>query len=372
MLLQIQNEESLRSYVERNIYVGWKQPHVEIFERLSKYSIGAADVKVIASVLNWRGCYGFNRLLHHHTNYPQYSIFKNIQDMSYSQRRYISAGYCYGSDRTITGFCPECVRGDLKSLGFSYWRRSHSTLKVCAAHNVTLVTSCPFCEKPFCHEGHGLDVMWNTCGGHHLSECEATRNDDALELKKAKFFEEISSSKTYICEETALTILHKKISRLGLSHAVRLGESDTSIEFITRVLHSKIKKRLKNNGHFMDHSSLIFELLVITYDDFSDFLEDLRFEQSVCRPVESLWSTYRSGGCESAHYVAEDYSDGVGHWSCPYPSELSLDLATNDGYASRRAMIYICCNYKRKKMKGHQLKARRVDPAPPGVPRTSK
>jgi hypothetical protein len=52
MLLQIQNEESLRSYVERNIYMGWKQPHMELFERLSKYSIGTADVKVIASVLN--------------------------------------------------------------------------------------------------------------------------------------------------------------------------------------------------------------------------------------------------------------------------------------------------------------------------------
>ena len=155
MLLRIQEDETLRSYIERSIYLGFREKHVDLFKRFSEYSIGSGNIRAIASELGWKGCYGFNRLIHLHTQNYLRVVFCDFKDYSYSGRSYISKGDKYSSNSDIIGFCPKCAKEDLSRLGFSYWRRVHCDgAKVCAKHNVILLKACPFCGECFSKVGH--------------------------------------------------------------------------------------------------------------------------------------------------------------------------------------------------------------------------
>lgn len=373
MLLRIQREESIRSYVERNIYLNRNDSSVNVFAQLSKFSIRSYEIKNIAKTMGWFGCYGFNKLLHKHTYYPVESIFKNIQDISYSGDEYHRGGNSYGSERNIAAFCPECVREDLKSLGFSYWRRLHHdtkwSLKVCAKHNVLLITLCQFCGKPFSYQGHGLDIMWRTCGGRHLAESVSTRNDDFVELKKSKMYEDVISFDFHISRKLAINTLSNNFS---CGKSIRIDSINEVEVLIDRVYSmSDIKHEDVIDNSFSCSSSnneLLFNALMQTYDSFNDFLLDIKIHDHELRSVESLWSTYWAGGYESAQYVDEDYIYGVGRWSCPHPSPNSACLGSNDYYASRRPITYPCCNFEPTKQKGHQLKARMARPPLPRIP----
>ncbi|MEB0155608.1 hypothetical protein QN371_21595, partial [Pseudomonas sp. CCC4.3] len=154
----------------------------------------------------------YKRQLHRHTDYPIRAVFKNIQDISYSEREYLSGSTCFDSIRIESGFCPVCVQEDVKRLGFSFWRRAHcSELKVCAEHNVVLVKRCPACGRRFSYGGHALNVLWKTCGGTNITDCTATLNTDQIELKKSKIYMEILSFPHHISEEAALSVLNKKV-----------------------------------------------------------------------------------------------------------------------------------------------------------------
>ena len=87
MLLRIQRDESVRYFIERNIYVFGKNlfPNWYVSKRLT-----VEDIRRIASMLGWHGCFGFNRVLHNHTHQPLQSLFKNSQDMAYSGSKYIA------------------------------------------------------------------------------------------------------------------------------------------------------------------------------------------------------------------------------------------------------------------------------------------
>ena len=67
MLLRIQRDESLRSYVERNLYVHWKSPAVDFLRELPYCHYDNGTAAFIAELFGWKGCYGYNKLLHLHT-----------------------------------------------------------------------------------------------------------------------------------------------------------------------------------------------------------------------------------------------------------------------------------------------------------------
>lgn len=372
MFLRIQSEESLRSFVERNIYLNWKYPSVKIFERLSKFSLKTHDVGIIAAAMGWPGCYGFNRLLHHHTHYPKISIVKDIKDIAYSGREYISISNCFGSDRDVAAFCPACVKNDLEILGFSYWRRLHQekSLNVCVKHNVLLVRSCPFCSKPFSYQGHGLDVMWKKCEGRHLAECVPVHNEDANELKKSNFHEDINSFGFHVSQEAAVCVLHDKLLSIRQDVSLQVDRIDG---YIRRLKSRKgrlypIFSKVYSGLDCCSDDFFFEEVIQFLYDSFYDFVFDIKNYGHEFRAVESLWSTYRAGGSESAQFVDEDYLFGVGRWSCPYPASISSWYRSNDGYIARTPKIYPCCNFKPKKHKGHQLKAEWAPAPPPRIP----
>lgn len=367
MLLRIQSEESLRSFIARNIYLNWKNSSAKIFESISRLQLVTDDVKAIANAMGRPGCYGFNSLLHHHTNYPVKSVFKNIQDMAYSGADYTSPYHCLWSTRWESKYCPECVKCDLYGLGYSYWRRSlGKELRVCAKHNVMLVSNCPHCGAPFSFKGHNLSVMWTGCRGRHLGDCVSQLNEDSEELRKSRLYDDIASLNFHISNEAAFVVLLKKFHSVSPENIRYQEEIEKSVEKLKFFVRTP-RPNFLNHGQFGDYSNVLIDMIFIAYRNLADFVEDLKSHCHELRSVESLWPTYRSGGYDSAEYVEEDYRYGVGHWSCPYPSPRSSERFSGDEYIRRRPMIYPCCNFAPKVHKGQKLKAERVSPAPPGI-----
>lgn len=342
-------------------------------DRLSKSWVGYNSITAVAEALRWSGCYGFNRLLHEHTYYPRYSIFKHSQDISYSDRYYCTGGEAFESNRTSIAFCPDCVRGDLDRHGFSYWRRiAYSDIGVCAIHNVKLLRECPYCERGFGWKGHDLDVMWRGCSGRHLGEAVSVKNESDRELRRSQILHDGFLFDGIIPIEDAVSVLSERVRAGKLIAKEFPSEISVLKDRLDASLVSIWRRESESNGDWQhdSYSGLVWEGLNLLYGSFGEFVEDLSLNKCKFRKPSSLWSTYRAGGMESAHYVEEDYSTGVGIWSCPYPSPLSEIRRRNLNFC--RPIIYHCCNFQPPRRKGHQLSPMWCRPAPPRVPKLER
>lgn len=355
----------MRSFVERTLFIKGKHSSTEVFRKFPN-SPSRADVSKISEALGWFGCYGLNKMLHRHTNYPFTAIFKNIQDISYSGNEYLSYSNCYDSNRKTSGFCPVCVAEDIERAGFSFWRRAHCfKLKVCAEHNVELVKRCPACDKQFSHGGHELGVMWKTCGGRHLKDSPVTLNTDPFELKKAQIFTDLLSFTHHLSEEAVLAVLCEKIHKDEVfEQKVWSFDSDRHLrDKIERRLGIVKKARSINRLPPDEPTDFLIQAIVETYESFAHFVRDVKAFGDEIRPIESLWSTYIAGHQESTHFVEENYKLGVGSWSCPFPAKEVW------GMWDWRPVYYPCCNFERPKREGPQPQPQRVKNAPPGIDR---
>jgi hypothetical protein len=371
MLLRIKRNETIRSYIarstslsENNKFAKWN----------SLKELTAVHIREVALLLGWRGCYGFNRLLHNHTYQPLHSVFKNSHDMAYSGRKYIAE---YGDYEPVLpkclSFCPECIRSDIDSFGFSYWRRNpFGSLTVCAAHNVLLESDCPICGEPFTSIKHGLNVMWEGCGGKHLGECVAKINTDAAELKRSSLLEEIFNYGFHISLELTLERLSLRFSMSPMTSQMALSQQD--LDRLSRTIErqlSQVQEDRRNNdaSYFerIDFDSVI-DAIALLYDTFQDFIFDLDHSPDQSHEITSLWSTFRSGGHESAHYVQEDYSMGVGNWFCLYPSPPSLRLRPGDFARQLIPIIYPCCRINYADEHGVRRTKMWADPPHPSIP----
>jgi len=363
MLLRIQPEESLRSYVERNLYLGSNQPQLAVLNQMSKCYVGISEAKAIATVMNWHGCSGFNRLIHNHTDYFIFTVFKDVQDISYSHKDYISGNKLFGSHNNPDKFCPACVKADVENYGFSYWRRGHSgDLTVCAEHNVRLLDHCPFCGLPFSRYGHGLDVMWKTCHGQHLADTVPTLNTIGEELRRSRFFFDTSKFGYHISMDAALSAIRSKVGgMLQREDGFNKVNLDLYRE-LTRKFHITVAQRTSNDGHFLMYSSEVYGVAQLAYETFSSFLKDLPSDESTLRPIDSLWDTYRSGGYESANYIQENYKYGAGIWMVPFPHETNF----SGDYEQSIPLIFPCCNLG--SVKKSRLKPRKAELSPPRIP----
>ncbi|MCP2024268.1 UNVERIFIED_ORG: hypothetical protein J2Y76_005183 [Pseudomonas reinekei] len=373
MLQRIQPDESLRSYVARNLFVNRKDPTVNGLRGISILGICSEGIKKIASVLQWPGCHGFNRLLHHHTAYPLKSVLKSPRDISYSQTTYISARHWYELNSELSSFCPECVREDLRTLGFSYWRRSfQDDVTVCPKHNLLLLNKCPFCEKSFSDGGHGLEVMWSKCGGAHLGEAVGIPNKDPVALKRARFVESLCSLAFHIPDDAAICILYEKLLSIEPRTAALKCERERKLEWLRDALKEIDQADDNSDSRRLNvNAREIFETLVMTYESIEDFVTDFLIYGDDLRSIDSLWSTYNAGGFESVNYIEESYTHGVGIWSCPFPSPLSLDAWSNDVMANERPVKYHCCNYSQPQTvvrRWAPRSSRMVGPAMPRIP----
>jgi hypothetical protein len=95
----------------------------------------------------------FNRLLRQHTNHPLKAALKSRFNHSYSDNDYLFIYEKFDSVSEQSAYCPACADEVRQSLGYTYWRRFLSEVKVCAKQNVKLLTKCQFCDKPFPERG---------------------------------------------------------------------------------------------------------------------------------------------------------------------------------------------------------------------------
>lgn len=343
MLAQIQPEESLYSFLARNIFLKLDGPALLNFERILNSRIGAKELRVISAALGWTGCYGFNRLLHEHTSYPRIGLIQHSQDISYSGAYYLLDCHVHGSDWGIPAYCPVCVVEDIQEIGFSYWRRTFGNYNICAKHNLVMHSNCPFCGETFSTKNHGLDVMWKGCAGRQISQSGSSLSWDVSDDRIYRFLNDAFKFNYAICLESALTVMSCKrpiYSGVGNSSSELISQFDAVLK---EALDEIRCRNVVNDGAFMyKHYHLVWCYAPLVYERFSDLVEDLQSSGVELRSVKSSWDFYRAGGVHSAQYIQEDYQTGVGVWSCPYPSELEpLSLP----HVNERALkIYQCCN----------------------------
>ena len=307
MLLRIQRDESLHSYIERNIVLNWMDPVGEFFKAFSKSSFYYFELKTIASAMGWPGCRGLNRLLHFHTDYAKYSVFKDDRNLSYSQDAYISKSWKRVANKFATRFCPDCVREDIRTIGFSFWHRSQDqSVDVCAKHNVILESNCPFCNSGFDSREHGLEIMWNGCGGHSLAECESVTNHDPIKYKESKLLSDIYSCTFHISTRASFEVFYNRLSSIDHSHLLKNQYYDNYRSFLKLATSSKHTKYINTEEQFM-HNRSCFDLIMSIYDNFDGFLNEVKCHVNALRPIDSLWGTYKTRDKPIFNYVIDEF-----------------------------------------------------------------
>lgn len=370
MLLRIQPDESLRSYVERNLFLQLHNPAFEIFKTPEfRYTLWRSkQVLSIASIFGWNGCYGFNKLVHLHTDYPFRGVLKSKDSCSYSESEFVSESYYFDDLREKRSYCPLCVKEDTHVRGYSYWRRIHSRITVCAKHNVNLLSHCQFCEKPFSRDGHAVHVMWSGCAGRSLGEAEPTVNTDPVALRLAQFYERLCSLQHHLSAETVLRVLEENLTEV-------IDNETSETDFREKL--AKLTLSTDGQGGHQDFRLLVhrerlhvlIELVAIGYESFEMFLSDCFRHEPGPAPIDSYWSSYRIAGHASEQYIEENYRLGVGIWSCHDPDDYMASPFHSSVWYGRRPITYSCCNLPYPRPKGHQLKPVRVEAALPKVPR---
>ena len=344
MPLSILPDETLPSYVRRNLLLYWAEPKAEIFEALrTRHVIKTAEVRRLAEAIGWPGCYGFNRLVHNHTLNAAFHVIKSDWDVAYSGTQYLSEGEHFSE--WDASFCPECVREDLKIHGFSYWRRyGASKVSVCPKHNAVLLRDCPFCGKSFTRMDHDLDVMWRTCGGRHLAEAEVVANHDPLALKRAEVYQRLCRSPHIISGLHAAKVLLDKAT--ALSPQLN-GEERSKMQAIASTMSDLVKRFADVPSPSLESragtiTAVFIHAVVELYDSYDDFECELMSLARSARRTDSLWSSYRMEDTKYVHFVEEDYVQGLGVWSTP---RIVLDdVVVQVGWPWPTSKHDPCCN----------------------------
>lgn len=260
--------------------MSWQGSAAIFFKPFSKSVLSFGELKSIASAMGWEGSAGLNRLVHFHTDYPRNSIFKTLKNLYHSQHEGLEYIECVETKREPPSFCVECIKDDLDSRGFSFWRRSHHIdIRVCARHNVLLQKKCPFCGRLFAYQDHGLEVLWGGCEGRNLVKSVSVINDDSFEYQRSRILSEIYESEYRVSQHAAQTLLLDKLS------SERIDQDIFVVNFLKDIVSSsKAKGTCASNETWFN--GLVFEAIAIAYESFHCFLNDMRREPYELYPID--------------------------------------------------------------------------------------
>lgn len=322
LLLRIQPDESLRSFVERNLFIQRHTRSTEIFGapefRYRRWR--SRQVISIANFLGWDGCYGFNKLLHFHTDYSVHGVLRNKDNASYSANQFEIGSYCFDDFSRTRSYCPTCAKEDQFKRGFSYWRRNHPLVDVCAKHNVKLLSNCQFCEKSFSACGHSLDVIWGGCAGRSLGDAEPTANKAPEALHVAQFFESVNALPHHLSAETAFHALNDKLTELveGDNVEVMSKKRRATLRLHRDDLREPYAFRYLVNRYRV-HDLLYF--IASVFENFESFLADYFRRDLNPPPIDSYWSSHHMDG-----YLPEGHQRVSGTSACDDLHEEMRDL----------------------------------------------
>lgn len=277
MLLTILLNESLRSFLERHIYLDSQAPSAIPLMKISRFYMRASAIRVIAGAIGSDNCYGFNRLLHDHTSYPQLATFRQASQVGYSGSTYLSSTTRFETEDIRPAFCIACVKEDIESIGFAYWRRDHRYVNVCAKHNVVLLRKCPVCKKSIeVHDhGYGYSLLWKGCKGRHVYEFRETINSDASEQTYSKIYEEIGQSRFYLLRDELIQHLKEKATDMASSEEI----SEEELEAVeARLEFFRFSIPRIDSDYRPDHrySQQLIQVVATMYGSFGSLVDDIR------------------------------------------------------------------------------------------------
>ncbi|MNJ22143.1 hypothetical protein D3C77_165100 [compost metagenome] len=246
------------------------------------------SIGIIAEVLGRSDTYGFNRLLHNHTSYSQVRVFPDSGQDSYSRNRYQTCSTRFETESQRPGICIDCVKEDIDSLGFPYWRRDHRYVNVCAKHNTVLLRICPVCGKDISYHslGYGHDLLWGGCKGRYIHHYESKKNQNEGQLIFSRIFAEIGESKLSFDLESVLAHLAdgaKKMAAKGMIAEEQLVAINWKIECSRRISDTWLDYRPD-----VMYTRNIIEVIATVYGSFAGLVDSLRVADKLVRNVDDL------------------------------------------------------------------------------------
>lgn len=298
-LLKIQDDEAVESYIARNRFVfGQGINGLRDFGELSKYYVD--DLKRLASAMGWRGCYGFNTLLHNHTSYAKCSLIHIPGDESYSGDFYTSVFPITSYVKSKVNYiCVECAISDLKYKGFTYWRRSHQfDVKFCAIHRRKLTEFCCSCAHLYLL-AHRYELRTVLCDCNMVAaDYEADAKAAAFDLKVAILHKDVYLFGYQIPSANVYVALDKKLKDMGRKSKNWLDFSAQSsgVESLYNMFIVDMEWWSIGSEAMISSGIPLFCFISILYSSFQDFLNSVDCQFKDLIPVCSKWSTHKIRG----------------------------------------------------------------------------
>lgn len=227
MILSIQPDEAIDSFIARNILVS---PGDERFPSPAalrhEKCWSSSRLRSITCLLGPYGYGSFINSLKKHTAlfiYPLdpkktvgqvtgwYDKNKNIEPVIRRERIFV---------------CVECARQDIHTTGYSYWRALHQfDTVVCEIHNLKLVTACPGCNLPFSMRNGNSKFLWEECRcGPYLLNNTAEQNLDSVELDYTRFYSDLRRFDGDFGPGEVLDAIMRRLNEVGKSYHYQTGE----------------------------------------------------------------------------------------------------------------------------------------------------
>lgn len=255
-------------------------------------------LKLISAGLGWRGCYGFNKLLHMHTNHSVGWLLHQPTDFSFSGDLYHrSSVMIKHAEFWSIALCYGCILEDINMLGFIYWRRSHQWGgTVCARHEMKLVKHCFTCGQNFYLESLKLG-RWQPCVCKEWISKDVNYLDFSLsDLSYARLWNDFSKFNFQIPVHYVSRALKERLkfmsakSRCWSDHVTDLGAGSDTCS-----LHSLfigMSEWWKSSGNDLLNSVPLIYLVHMMFNSFDDFLKAVNCPPDELVSISTKWSNY--------------------------------------------------------------------------------
>lgn len=174
-----------------------------------------------------------DRFVIKHTLAPFHFAFSDASSMEHSASINFYLQNWYGIKRPITtaNFCSLCARGDLHSLGYSYWRRSHHLpgVNYCPTHSIQLKIASRL--APFSNMPHSYIEQ---------SETQTSISQENLVIRRyGNFCQQLLSRSAPVNSNHLKRSVGRWISRMGLYSGNRGSSRSTLADVASQVLPTK-------------------------------------------------------------------------------------------------------------------------------------
>lgn len=289
--LKLLPDEALDSFISRNLVYSsrWASaaPHKKTSSNLNS-RWGKKKIEKLAVKLGFERNFGYNFLIHYHTNYYRHAFVVPEFSGCYGVGRYGGGLIIDASATDSVKICPACALEDIHDRGFMYWRRSHQVfdINVCAVHNLRLIDACTGCSRKFELERHFFELPWTGCEcGLSIFELSHQPNEDLAEQSLSKFMAGLYQYKFQLHFDEVIKLIKSRLCKLGLATSEELFDKCCSS---MRRMHFNV---FAWNLHeiLRDRHCYAWGLpyvLAALFDDFSSFAEAVVKEnvrrQNVC------------------------------------------------------------------------------------------